>query len=182
MYRKPGLLLRLWALTVVLLLPQELLAVSPAGRRSFALGGIQSPRGAGLSAEFVRDASSFRSLALTADLIDILDGQASTPGIKLTYHFNLVMKDWCEGKYAFYAGPGLMAGYVRDLDHHLGFAGGVSGDAGFRALCLKGISVSVEWQADFALQFKNRYRPDISLYGAGYTRSYLPYVRIQYRF
>ena len=99
----------------------------------------------------------------------------------MTYYLNMVFKDWSEGKYAFYAGPGLMAGYVRDLSNHLGFAGGVSGDIGFRALCLKGITVSVEFQVDFALQFKNRYT-DMSLYRAGYSHSYLPHLRIQYSF
>ena len=182
MYRKPGLTCRLWALTVVLLLPQGLFGLSPKEGWTVALGGIQSPKGVGLCADFSRDATSFRSLAFTADLIDILDGTASTPGVKMTYYHNFVFKEWSEGKYACYAGPGLMAGYVRDLSNHLGFAGGVSGDIGFRALCLKGISVSVEFQADFVLQFKNRYRPDMSLYRAGYTHAYLPYVRIQYRF
>lgn len=182
MYCKPGLSLPLRVLIVALLLPQGLFALSPQGERSLALGGIQSLNGVGASADFVRDASSFHSLALTADLIDILDGKASTPGVKMTYYFNMVLKDWSEGKYACYAGPGLMAGYVRDLNHHLGFAGGVSGDAGFRVRCLKGIVVSVEFQVDLALQFKNRYVPDMSLYDAGFRHSYFPYVRIQYSF
>ena len=183
MYRKPDLPLRLWALLAVLLLPQGLSAASPGkGGGTVSLGVTQSLRGAGLSVDFVRDATTVRSLALTADLIDILDGLASTPGLRLTYHHNIVLKDWDEGKYAVYAGPGLMAGYVRDLSHHLGFAGGMSGDVGLRVHCLKGFSVSVEWQADFALQFKDRYRQDISLYSAGYSQSYLPYVRIQLSF
>jgi hypothetical protein len=181
MYRKPDLSFRLWAVTVLLLLPQGLFGVSPEKGRSVALGVVQSPKGVGFCADFYRDATSFRSLALTADLIDILDGSASTPGVKMTYYLNMVLKDWSEGKYAFYAGPGLMAGYVRDLSNHLGFAGGVSGDIGFRALCLKGITVSVEFQVDFALQFKSRYT-DMSLYRAGYSHSYLPYLRIQYSF
>lgn len=181
MYRKPELSFRLMALAVLLLLPQGLFGAAPEKGCSFALGAIQSPKGVGICADFYRDASSFRSLALTADLIDILDGSASTPGVKLTYYLNMVLKDWSEGKYACYAGPGLMAGYVRDLNNHLGFAGGVSGDIGFRAHCLKGITLSLEFQVDFALQFKNRYT-DMSLYRAGYSHSYFPLLRIQYSF
>ena len=146
------------------------------------MGTIHSPRGVGLSGEFVRDPESFSGLTLTADLIDILDGTASSPGIKATYHYNVIVKGWQDGKYQCYLGPGLTAGRVRDTQNHLGLMAGLSGDAGLRVHCLHSIIVSIEFQADFALQFKNRYHPDMSLYAAGFQRSYLPYLRIQYCF
>lgn len=183
MYFRPGLASALWMSLAVLLLSQGPLAASGRdGGRGVSVGGIQSPKGVGFCADFGHGPEAFSSLALTADLIDILDGTASTPGVKLTYHHNLVVKAWDGDKYTLYAGPGVTAGRVRDLRNHLGLMAGLSGDAGLRVQCLHSIAVSLEWQADFALQFKNRYKPDLSLYRAGFSRSYYPYLRIQYCF
>ena len=183
MYVKPGLASILWMFLLALIGAQTSTAASrrEAGRL-VSVGGIQSVRGVGACADFFHGPEAFSSLTVTADLIDILDGTASSPGIKGTYHHNLILNTWKEGKYALYAGPGLTAGHVRDLHNHLGWMAGLSGDAGLRVNCLHSISVSLEWQVDFALQFKNRYKQDLSLYRAGYAHFYYPYLRIQYCF
>ena len=183
MYRRPNLLSLIGAILLVLLFAQDqAFAFRRQGSRTVAVGTTHSLKGVGVCADFDHDASCFRSVALTADLIDILDGKSSTPGLKLTYHYNLVFQSWAEGKYALYAGPGLMTGYVRDLNNHFGLAGGISGDAGFRVRCRNRFLVALEFQADLALQFKNRYRPDMSVFSAGYRHSYYPHVRIEYHF
>ena len=149
----------------------------------WSLGGTFSLRGVGLGAERSSESgAAFESFSLTLDLIDILDGTASTPGLKATYHHNLIVQDFQAGKYVLYLGPGLTAGRVRDTRGHLGLMAGLSGDAGLRMQCLHSITLSVEFQLDFALQFKNRIRPDMSLYATGIRNAYLPYVKIQYRF
>lgn len=183
MYPKPNRLPVLGAMLLLLLLAQgQALASRRQGRAPFAAGMTHSLKGVGFCADFVHDDASFSAVALTADLIDILDGTSSTPGLKLTYHYNLVCKTWENGKYTFYAGPGVMTGYVRDLQNHFGLAGGISGDVGLRVRCRKNFLVAVEFQGDLALQFKNRYRPDMSVFTAGYRHSYYPHVRIEYRF
>ena len=183
MYPKPMPRPLLGVILLLLLLAQgQTLASRRQGKSSFALGTTHSLKGVGFCADFDHDPTCFSSVAVTADLIDILDGKSSTPGIKLTYHYNLVCKSWADGKYSLYAGPGLMTGYVRDLNNHFGLAGGISGDAGLRVRCQKRFFVAVELQADLALQFKNRYRPDMSVFTAGYRHSYYPHVRIEYRF
>ena len=166
-------------LALCLALPASLSASERNG--GFAMGGIQSPKGVGFCAEFARDAESFNAFTLTADLLDIISGVSSSPGIKLTYHYNLIGKSWGDGKYALYAGPGLAAGYVRNLGNHFGFMAGLSGDAGLRVRCLHSILLSLEFQADLALHSKKQH-PDLSLYRAGFKHSYYPHLRIQYAF
>ena len=183
MYPKPNRLPMRWALLLLLLLVQgQSFASDRGGKGSFAAGTTHSLKGVGFCADIDHVDNSFSSLALTADLIDILDGTSSTPGLKLTYHYNFVCKRWADGKYELYAGPGVMTGYVRDLQNHFGLAGGISADTGLRVRCRKHILVAVELQADLALQFKNRYRPDMSVFRAGYRHSYYPHVRIEYHF
>ena len=195
MYRKPDRRLPFGAFLLYLCLcaPVALSAAGRGGdgvpgadagvsRGQWSLGTIHSVKGVGFCADVFRDADSFCSFTLTADLPDIINGQSSTPGLKATCHYNLILREWKEGKYRLYAGPGLTAGHVRNLDIHLGAMGGVSADAGLRVSCLHSLSVSVELQADFALLFKNRYNPDMGLYRAGFLHSYYPHVRIQYDF
>jgi len=182
MYRKPDHIALLGLVFFISLGMQEAYATERNPRRDFALGSIHSPKGVGACSSFKHESGAFGTLDLTADLIDILDGTSSTPGIKAAYHYNLVLKSWAEGKYELYAGPGLTAGWVRDTHNHVGLMGGLSGDAGLRVHCLHSMLISVEWQVDFALQFKNRYNPDMSLYAAGFRLPYIPYVRIQYCF
>ncbi len=185
MYRRPDLTSALGMLLAVFLLSQGNLAASGRGGdrvKDFALGSIHSPKGVGVCADLDHESGAFASFSLTADLIDILDGRSSTPGIKATYHHNAVLKDWADGKYELYMGPGLTAGRVRDMHNHFGLMAGLSGDAGLRVHCNHSILVSIEWQVDFALQFKNRFNPNMSLYSAGFQHSYYPHLRIQYRF
>ena len=183
MYRRPELTSALWMTLAMLLLSQGSMAASGGkSERALALGSLYSLRGVGVCAEIGHESGTFGAFSLTADLIDILDGTASTPGVKGNYYYNLLLRESADGKYQFYMGPGLTAGHVRDLHNHIGLMGGLSVDAGFRVHCLHSIMVSAEFQADFALQFKNRYRPDMSLYRAGFWHSYIPFVRIQYCF
>ena len=179
MYKRPDhSSLRWMILALCLALPASL---SASGRNGgFAMGGIQSPKGVGFCAEFAHDTESFGAFSLTADLLDIISGVSSSPGVKLTYHYNLIGKTWNDGKFTLYAGPGLAAGYVRNLGNHFGFMGGLSGDAGLRVRCLHSILLSLEFQADFGLHCKKL--PDLSLYRAGYMHSYYPHLRIQYAF
>lgn len=179
MYNRPDHSSLCWMiLALCLALPASL---SASGRNGgFAMGGIQSPKGVGFSAEFMHDAESFSAFSLTADLLDIISGVSSSPGIKLTYHYNLIGKTWDDGKYSLYAGPGLTTGYVRNLGNHSGFMGGLSCDAGLRVRFMRSILLSLEFQADLALHSKRL--PDLALYKAGFIHSYYPHLRIQYAF
>lgn len=148
-----------------------------------SLGATNSFRGIGLCADI--GTKDFHSIALVADLTDIVNGKASTPGIRISYHYDMCLRS---GKtragynYLVYAGPGIAQGYVRSLDNRKGYMAGVSGAAGVKLFMGRNISISTEFQADAALIFKNRYTKYMSLYKAGFRHSYIPYVRIQYCF
>lgn len=192
MYEKPGLRASLFARAVVCsLLALICGAVGAFAARPYvpaekvealSAGTAHSIKGVGVCVDYDTGNGVFNSFYLTADLVDILTGKASTPGLKFTYHYNMVLKEMCEGKYIIYAGPGVTSGYVRNTDDHSGFMGGVSLDAGVRTRCLKNIYLSLEYQADASLIFKNKYNPYMRLYRAGFLYAWAPYLRIQYNF
>lgn len=157
-------------------------ASSRDGERVISFGITQSLKGIGFCADFTGKDGYFSSVTVTADLADIIYGNASLPGVKLTYHCNLILAEIPDNNIQFYAGPGLTAGHVRNLDEYFGFMAGVSGDAGVRIFCKKSISLALEVQADFSLIFKNKRHPDMGLYSAGFRNSYFPHLKIQYCF
>ena len=170
--------------SALLMLPCALSASPvPEGDCVRAAGTIHSVQGVGLCADF--GSGEFHSIAFTADLIDILNGRASTPGLKCTYHYNMpfLCRETRSGyTYCIYAGPGIAQGYVRNLDGHPGYMAGISGDIGGRIMLGHNIMLSLEFQGDLALLFKNRNISNMSLYTNGLRHSYYPYLRIQYRF
>lgn len=178
----PKLISLLLPLLCILMPCSTLNASSRDGNRVLAFGSTHSLKGIGLCADFDHQDAAFSSVAITADMIDILDGKASTPGLKFTYHCNLLIADIPEKKLQVYAGPGLTAGHVRNIDNYFGFMAGVSGDIGVRMFCLKSVSLGLEFQADFSLIFKNKNQPYMSLYSAGFRQSYFPHLRLQYCF
>lgn len=180
------------AIAALMLCPATVRAYSPLPdgpvsaqlrNHTVSLGIINSFKGVGLCMEV--GSHDFHSVCVSADLVDIINGKASTPGFKTTYHYNLSIK---EGKtrngypYTVYAGPGATFGYVRSLDNRLGFMTGVSGAAGARISVMHNISIALEFQGDAALIFKNRFNQNMSLYTAGFRYIYIPYVRISYCF
>ena len=186
MYCKPYLLSVFRITAILCLLWGGERAVFAAGRedgRYFSFGSTNSLKGVGFCADLGHDPLTFSSLALTADLIDILDGKASAPGLKFTYHYNMIWKSCADGKLDFYAGPGLTGGHVRNIDNYFGFMGGVSFDGGVRYSCSgRPVTLCLELQADISLIFKNKYNPAMSLYRAGFRQSYYPHLKIQYVF
>lgn len=154
----------------------------PDTEGKLSVGTIHSIKGVGLCADIQHGEEAFSSMALTADLIDIVDGRSSTPGQKFTYHYNVLLSSPDDGALLFYAGPGVTAGHVRNIDNNFGYMAGMSVDGGARLECMSSIVLSLELQVDFGLIFKNRNIPDMSLYKAGFRHSYYPHLRIQYRF
>ena len=158
---------------------------SAAGQRQgrgFSAGSASSVRGVGLCAELSGEPGWFNSFFLTLDLKDILNGRSSTPGLKFNYYYNKVLATFGEGKYSLYAGPGVTGGYVRNTDGHPGFIGGLSVDAGVSMKCLNSITLSLDFQADMAISFKNGNNGGATLYKTGLLNCYCPYVKIAYRF
>ena len=176
-----------YALTAVLAAFFLLACFSASGKgRGFSIGGTAAFQGIGFSAEIPdRSGAAFHSMTLTDDMIFVLVGEASFPGIKGTWHYNIPFKSGVSRyghRYDFYAGPGITAGYVRNRDNRRGLMSGVTVDAGFRILLDKSTVISLEFQADMALIFKNKDNPNLSLYESGYAFSYLPHLKIMHKF
>ena len=164
-----------------LLLPLPMAAETSPKVHPVSIGMVNSPKGLGISMDI--GPSEFHSIAVTADLTEIISGKSSVPGFKLTYHYNMPFftgKTDSGYRYSLYAGPGIAQGYVRGVDNRLGYMAGVSGAVGGRIGLQKRITIAIEFQGELALIFKNRHNSCMSLYTAGIRHCYYPFIRIQY--
>lgn len=150
-----------------------------------SIGATNSFRGIGICADICTATSDFHSVSVTADLTNIVNGKVSTPGMRITYHYDMKLAGGTTPAgygYMIYAGPGIAQGYLRSLDSRKGYMAGLSGAAGGKVYLGRSISISAECQADAALIFKNKYIHHMSLYKEGIIHSFIPYIRIQYCF
>ena len=175
------------ALVAFLLLPALAWRASAQEPNSLSLGTFHSPKGLGLCVESQQESTSFDSFNLIADMFGILRGEYSSPGIKATYYRNIILKQHKGDGYLadFYAGPGVTAGYVRDIHEPFSAVAGMAGVIGGRFYFdRKRIVICIEAGMDLALELNrnNRFRNiDLTIYKSGILHTFYPQIRILYR-
>lgn len=178
-------------LTTMILLPALLLLLpevfSYAQNTSPEYGLASSPRGIGLALMTQKSPAYFNSYSLVADLNGVLSGKRPFPGLKGTYVYDVILKEFTvenDVSACFYAGPGLVAGYVRDTDKPFGVVSGLAGNTGVRFDFKRGVSILAECQADIAVYLSRNQRYgniDLTLYNAGVVRSFYPHIKIMFK-
>ena len=155
--------------------------------KSLSLGTFHSPKGLGFCLESQQEEKSFDSFDIIADTFGILRGDYSSPGFKATYYRGIILDhrhgEDCDAD--FYAGPGVTAGYVRDIHEPFSAVAGMSGVIGGRLYFdRKRLVICFEAGLDLALEMNrnNRYRNiDLTIYKAGIYHVFYPQVRLLYR-
>lgn len=169
------------------LLPAFSSNVSAQDFSRFSAGTFHSPKGFGICLEAQSDSLSFDAVSLIADMHGVLTGEHPRPGVKFTYTRNIIIKHFDKEGYFvdLYAGPGVTAGYARDISKPLCFIAGLSGAAGSRFTFSKNLSINVELCADIAIELcrNSIYNTlDLSLYKSGLYHFIFPQLRLHYCF
>lgn len=153
-------------------------------RNDLMIGTFHSSKGFGICVEPVVDSLNFDSLTLYADMYGVLTGDHSTPGFKATYSRNMIFKKYEKEDYtiSLYGGPGLAAGYVRDINAPTSFVAGIHGTIGALFTFKRNICVSAGFSSDLAFKLNRNNRNkslEFSLYRSGIYHIVYPEVRIQ---
>lgn len=152
-----------------------------------SLGSFHSPKGFGVCIDTAVDSLSFNAFTLTADMHGVLTGEHSRPGVKFTCTRNFILRHFDKEYYMvdLYAGPGVTAGYLRDIHKPYGLMAGLSCLAGSRFSFPTNFSVSIELCADIALEINRNQiygNFDLSLYKSGLFHAFFPQLKIMYCF
>lgn len=129
----------------------------------------------------------YNELMLSADLFGVMRGWVDTPGYRISFsrHLNIYSKEIFSGsEMRITAGPGVMAGYLRDNDARYGTTLALSGCLGLMFLTPRNVILNLRLSAELGLHHSkapnggNVLRP----YYNGLIRSYLPELVISYMF
>lgn len=174
-------------LVAAVIIPALSFEASAQEAKSFSIGSFQSPKGIGLCWELQQDLEFFDSFDIIADMFGILNGDYSRPGYKATYCRNIILKHFHHDEYKLdlYAGPGITAGYVRDIHEPMSIVAGLAGSGGCRLFFdNKRLIVYLEVGVDLAAEINrnNRYKTiDLDIYKSGIVHAFYPQVRILYK-
>lgn len=154
---------------------------------SLNIGSFHSPKGFGICLEKEYDFSTFDAITLIADMHGVLTGEHPRPGVKMTFTRNIIFKHYDKDGYIIdlYAGPGVTAGYARDIQKPYCLIAGLSGVLGGRFSFPTRLSVNIEVGSDIAIDITRNERMGnigISLYKSGIYHIVFPQLRIQYSF
>lgn len=151
-----------------------------------ALGCIFSTNGLGISYEHSMETKSFMSVSLSLDTDDLMWERADYPGVSASFVWNIIFAEKVSAygnRISFFAGPGLMTGYVTDLDRQGGFAFGLEGRIGvecrFRRPFILTASVSPVLGTHVTSRTGNLF---LKLYKTGLIETIVPEIGIKYAF
>ena len=171
-------------LIAALLLPALAWKAPAQDVKSLSIGTFHSPKGIGLCMESRQESASFDTFDIIADMFGILNGSHSKPGIKATYCRDIILKHFDHDEYDLdlYAGPGVTAGYVRDINEPLSLVAGMTGSAGCRLFFdSRRVVVCIELGLDLAAEVNrnNRFRNvDLTIYKSGILHTFYPQIRL----
>ena len=121
------------------------LAQSTMNAQSKAIGVDFSITGVGVSYEHYAESGSFLTLDLYLDTDDLMWLRASHPGASASLIWNMVFAEKNSSlgnRISFFAGPGIMVGYVTDMNDIAGGAFGLKGRVGCECRFQRNITVS----------------------------------------
>ena len=173
------------ALDMMILLCLLLAPLRATGQRA-ELGIISSPRSAGI-ALLLSGKSGNRSLIRTyVDLYKVMDGTCEVPGYKVDYHILYQVYDRSfsdDFALILSAGPGAVAGYVRDKGKERGLGLGLSG-AFIMSMEFRSVKLSAGISAVLGCHVSSSRLHDRTLdfYQNGVYQSYIPEITISYSF
>ena len=174
-------------LVAAIIMPALALKAPAQDAKSLSFGSFHSPKGIGLCMEFQQEQAYFDTFDIIADMFGILNGDYSRPGYKATYCRDIILKHFHQDEYKLdlYAGPGVTAGYVRDIHEPMSIIAGLSGSAGCRLFFdSRRLVINLELGLDLAAEINrnNRFKNiDLDIYKSGILHMFYPQVRILYK-
>ena len=159
-------------------------------RRAFSAGMYHSFKGFGLCASAQRSEADYHSFLVYADITGLPFNRYDDKqcGVKLAYsHPHILWRRTGDGiPLRFYLGPGVSAGWVRDLGQgRFGICTALNCCAGMRLDYRKSLRLHIESCAELGMHIKPRGQGlsnEISLYMNGLVQTILPQIRIEYAF
>lgn len=152
-----------------------------------AIGAEFAFTGIGISLQkYTSPMTSFHSISMEMDLEDVLDGESRVPGIRISYVIDYIFAETQTAHFflRWFAGPGVTAGYVRDMRKGPGIMAGICGNVGVEFSFSVPVCISLSFMPSLAAHISySDGIPEMNLYRCGLMRHTLsPRIGIRYEF
>lgn len=151
-----------------------------------AAGCIFSTSRLGVTYEHSMEKGNFLSVDLSLDTDDVIWKRADHPGVTASFVWNMVFaeKDSAYGnRISFFAGPGLMAGYVTDYGSKAGIAFGLKGCIGVECRFRRPFILSATLSPTIGTHMTSKDgNTMMKLYRCGLIETIIPNIGIKYAF
>lgn len=163
-----------------------ILSLGVTNAQSKALGLAFSPIGVGLSYEHHVESDNFLTLDLGIDADDYMWSRSEHLGGSLSLVWNIVFaerKSQYDNVVRFFAGPGVMAGYVTDMGNVTGTAFGMKGRIGMECKFQRSIVLSASLSPILGCHLTTKNEEiRMRLYKSGLLQTIIPEIGIKYAF
>ena len=175
-----------WIKILVVVSAAFIVSLSVVNAQPKAAGLSFSITGVGLSYEHYTESDSFITLDLSADTDDYMWMRSSNLGVRADFVWNMIFSEKPSSlgnKITFYAGPGVMVGYVTDLNDISGPAFGLKGRLGMECRFKRSITLSANLSPIIGSHISYE-KGDVRmrLYKSGLIQSIIPEIGIKYAF
>lgn len=162
------------------------LAQSTVNAQSKAIGVDFSVSSIGLSYEHYVESGSFLTFDMYLDTDDLMWLRASHPGASASLIWNMVFAEKNSSlgnRISFFAGPGIMVGYVTDMNDIAGCAFGLKGRVGVECSFKRPVTLSASLSPLLGCHITSQNAEvKMKLYKSGLIQAIIPEIGIKYTF
>lgn len=162
------------------------LAQSTLDAQSKAIGVDFSISSIGLSYEHYVESGSFLTFDMYLDTDDLMWLRASHPGASASLIWNMVFAEKNSSlgnRISFFAGPGIMVGYVTDMNDIAGCAFGLKGRVGVECTFKRPVTLSASLSPLLGCHITSQNAEvKMKLYKSGLIQTIIPEIGIKYTF
>lgn len=170
--------------TVVLFSLVMNLTVLNAQPRS--IGAVFSTSGFGVEYDHCVEGGNFISADIIMDTDDLMWEKSELPGVAASFTWNIIFAEKTSSygnSVSFFAGPGIMTGYVTDLSHKTGFAFGLKGRLGVECRFKRPIILSASIAPTLGIHLTSHIdHVSMKIYKSGLIETFVPQIGIKYAF
>ena len=163
-----------------------LLSLSVLSAQPKAVGAEFSANGLGLSYEHRVESDNFISLHLWMEADDYIWLRADHPGASLSLSWNMVFAEKTSpygNRITFFAGPGIIAGYVTDFKNTPGAAFGLKGRIGVECRFKRSVTLSASLSPIIGCHITSSGENiKMLLYKSGLLQTVIPEIGLKYAF
>lgn len=151
-----------------------------------SIGAVFSTSGLGVQYDHCVESGNYFSVDIMMDTDNLIWENVEHPGVAASFTWNIIFAEKTSSygnRVSFFAGPGIMAGYVTDLSSKAGFAFGMKGRIGIECRFKRPFILSACIAPTLGIHLTSEIdHVSMKIYKSGLAETIAPQIGIKYAF